>query len=183
MDILIFRHALAEDRVAWNKEGKSDALRPLCKKGIVRFAQAVQGLDKIIKSISTIYSSQYTRAVQTGEILHGHFKNSNLEIIEGLNPGYSVDSLLDILKSHKTKDVVAFVGHHPDLSRICSHLVCGHDKGKIKFGKGGVACIRYENGIGELEFLLTQKQLQGLSFNKSLDLQESSDKELLLTNK
>jgi phosphohistidine phosphatase len=163
MDILLIRHAHAEEREDWNDLGKSDLLRPLTKKGIIRFAKTVKGLENFIPKIDHVYTSQYTRAVQTMEIIHGHYTKSNYSIVKELNPIEKLANLHAIIKRHADDDVIAFVGHQPDLGQLCGNLLSNSQDARIRFKKGGVALISYEEGNGQLQWLLTQRQLSYLS--------------------
>jgi phosphohistidine phosphatase len=163
MKILIVRHGNAEERENWNAIGKSDFLRPLTKKGLYRFAETVKGLSHFVDHIDYIYSSQLTRAVQTMDILQGYYHQATHEIIKELNPGEGYKKMEKLLSIHKNSDVIALVGHQPELSLMCSHFISSDESTGIRFKKGGIALINYENGHGELQWLLTQKQLSYLS--------------------
>lgn len=141
MRLYVIRHAIAEDRNLWIRSGKSDALRPLNKKGILKFTEVVECLSLFIPTIKTIYSSQLTRSVQTAEILHGHFPKSKLHIVSDLNPGVSINKFLRELKKHKTNDRVAIVGHQPDLSFLLNTLLKTGDESFFEFKKGGICCL------------------------------------------
>jgi phosphohistidine phosphatase SixA len=161
MDILLIRHSHAEERHLWNGEGKSDLLRPLSKKGIGRFAQSLKAFDRFIPELHHIYTSQLTRSVQTAEILHGYYKKSELHIIPELNPGVrsQKEDLIGIIKSHHEDSVLAFVGHQPELSEFCGKLLSCAPETRFRFKKGGVALISYMGDVGQLQWLLSQRQL------------------------
>ncbi len=165
MEVLLIRHAHAEEREDWKEKGISDDLRPLTKKGIHRFVESLVGLSKYVLKIDHIYTSQLTRAVQTADILHGFYNDTEYEIIEELNPDASIEDIRAIIFDHKDTDVIAFVGHQPELGYICSDLISEVPDANIRFKKGGMALLHFENGEAYLEWLLTQRQL--IHFGKS----------------
>jgi len=55
------------------------------------------------------------------------------------------------------------VGHYPGVGQLCSSLVSKSSNMRIRFKKGSIASIQYENGTGELQWLMNQKQLTALA--------------------
>lgn len=163
MQLLIIRHAQAEKREDWNDLGNSDNLRPLTKKGLSRFAEAISGLNRFIPTIDHIYSSQYTRAIQTGEMLHGHYSGSNFSTLSELNPEGEYNKVFKLLGDYSDEQTVAIVGHQPDLSALTSALLGSHKDLLIRYKKGGAALISYIDGSAQLQWIMTQRQLSYLS--------------------
>ena len=159
MKLFIVRHALAEDRLVWAKSGKSDALRPLTKNGIVKFTEAIEGFAIYCKRVDFIYSSQLTRAVQTAEILHGHFTDSQLLITEDLNPDMNFKKMLNkMIKQHK-EHVVVLVGHQPDLSLLTGRFLNCDKKVFFDFKKGGICSLEVLNREKKFNWFLSSSQL------------------------
>ena len=57
---------------------------------------------------------------------------------------------------------IAWVGHAPDVGRLAA-LAIGQPRGELRFSKGAVAAIRFDDlpkaGAGELRWLVTAKIL------------------------
>jgi phosphohistidine phosphatase len=174
MALLLIRHAHAEEREVWNKNGKSDVLRPLTQKGIVRFATTVEGLSSFVKKIDFIYSSQYTRAVQTMEILHGFYNEANFEITEDLNPDGNISKLIKSLSKHTESQVVALISHEPIIGQIASELISENTRARIRLKKGGVGFISMNNQTRVLQWLMSQRQLAFFSESKKQNPQLES---------
>ena len=77
MQILIIRHAIAEDRDLFALTGQSDDLRPLTDKGRTRLKQAGTGLARLT-GIDLLAHSPLTRARQTAELLKKSFPSAEL---------------------------------------------------------------------------------------------------------
>ncbi len=163
MQLLIIRHAQAEKREDWSDLGSPDSLRPLTKKGLSRFADAISGLNRFIPKIDHIYSSQFTRAMQTGEMLHGHYKGSDFSTIRELNPEGEYNKIAKMLSQYSEEQTVAIVGHQPDLSALTSSLLGSHKDLLIRYKKGGASLISYIDGSAQLQWIMTQRQLSYLS--------------------
>lgn len=159
MLLLLVRHSQAQFKEDWNDQGYPDMLRPLTKTGISRWAEAVSGLDSFISDIDHIYSSQYTRAIQTAEILHGHYKDSKLREISALNPRSDFKGLKEYLSEHPDDSTIAVVGHGSELSGLISYLLGSNQELKIRHKKGGVALLSIQGDSVQLQWLLNQKQL------------------------
>ena len=69
MDLLIIRHAIAEDRDSFANSGKSDDLRPLTEDGKERMKLAAEGLRVVAPDISLLVASPLTRAQETAAIV------------------------------------------------------------------------------------------------------------------
>ena len=163
MQLLIVRHSQAEKREDWNDIGNPDNLRPLTKRGLSRFAEATSGLDRFVEKIDHIYTSQYTRSIQTGEILHGHFTGSILTPIEELNPLADFRKIITRLKDSSPESTIALVGHQPELSSLISFLLGSEKDLLIRFKKGGASLVSLLEGSAQLQWVLTQRQLCYLS--------------------
>ena len=160
MNLLLIRHAIAEEREVWNKSEKSDQFRPLTKKGQSRFTKAVCGMRKLVPNIHHLYVSQYTRALQTAEIIKGHYRVKHNHSIVELNPGISLEKLLNMIKARHLDETLCFVGHNPDLEIFLSFLLAGKEAPFIKMKKGSLAFIQTDDKESyRLSWHLTQKQL------------------------
>lgn len=71
MDLYLIRHGVAEERENWNDVGKPDQERPLIQKGVKRIKKAIPAFSQLLQNADILLSSEYTRAIQTAELLEG----------------------------------------------------------------------------------------------------------------
>ena len=164
MNILLIRHAHAEDRKVWNTEGYPDSFRPLTNKGKRKFHDAAKNISKMLKSIDCIYTSQFTRAIETAEILKTFYEKADLEIISSLNPGADLTENEGLFENFSNDQTIAFIGHQPDIGDWASNLLNHKTDSLIRFKKGGAAYISYFHSKGQLQWLLTCNQLAALNW-------------------
>jgi phosphohistidine phosphatase len=159
MELIVFRHGIAEDRAT----GKSDADRPLTAEGLDKTGRAAAGLLKIAPRPQVILTSPKTRAVQTAE-LAGQAFGIRLETAEVLATG-DVAAMLDALAGRDERRIM-IVGHEPDFSEIIERLIFGRMTGTIELKKAGAALIDIAGRIdtarvcGMLRWLATPKMLR-----------------------
>ncbi len=159
MELILVRHAIAEDRSKWS--GDDDA-RPLTKEGRVRMEQVSAGLRRLLPYFDAIYSSPLTRARQTAEILMDSYKMGldRLKLSEGLRPEADPKSFLSTLDYSLNRVVV--VGHEPHLGDLAG-LIVGSSRA-LPFKKGGVGCFEISSPPhGTLVWFLPPKLLRGIA--------------------
>jgi phosphohistidine phosphatase len=166
MQLLIIRHAIAEDREAFAATGKPDDQRPLTKNGIRRMKQVAKGLKEIVPVINHLATSPLTRATETGDILAEEFGISGTEVIPALLPGAKPEELATWAQGYARKGMVAVIGHEPYLGSLVTWFVGGKGDSRVEFKKGGVCLIEFDEtvgfGTGTLCWLATPKMLRGL---------------------
>jgi len=162
MDLYIIRHAWAEDRDA--ERWPDDGLRPLTDAGCERFAKVVGKLAERGVSPGLLATSPLVRCRQTADIL-SEVLPGRPEVVElpALEPGSDLEALTDWTAARaEDHGEIGWVGHAPDVDRLCAALV-GGDEAWIRFAKGAVAAVRFEGppeiGSGELRWLATAKVL------------------------
>jgi phosphohistidine phosphatase len=164
--VIIIRHAIAEDRVQAHALGMRDAERPLTEKGRRRMQRAVAGLRQMVPELGLVASSSLLRAVQTAEIVASGYGDCPLVISEALAPGAGPDQLLEFLATQGGEAPIACVGHEPDLSQWVSWALCGRQQSLLQFKKGAACCLHLPQplraGEAELQWLLQPRQLRGL---------------------
>ncbi|MDH3366486.1 MAG: histidine phosphatase family protein, partial [Gemmatimonadota bacterium] len=69
MQLLVVRHAIAEDRDIFAAAGREDDERPLTEEGTRRMAAGAVGLVRVVPRLDAVASSPLVRAVQTAEII------------------------------------------------------------------------------------------------------------------
>lgn len=166
MNLLIIRHAIAEDREAFAGTGQPDDQRPLTDDGIKKMKKAANGLQRAVDAIDHLATSPLTRAAQTAEIISEAYDIGGAEVVPALVPGARPDDFVEWCAPHGDKDVVAIVGHEPHLSSLAAWLT-GEDAGsEIELKKGGACLIQFDRaparGEGTLRWLLTPRLLRRL---------------------
>ena len=133
MDLFLIRHAIAEERRA----GLPDEERQLTDNGRERFKQMVQGLDRRDIRFDRVYTSPWTRAVQTAELL-APVTEGKLIATEGLAQSPDPDFFANL-----EGQTIACVGHEPWLSDTLALLTTGEPPGTwVRFKKGAIAWLR-----------------------------------------
>jgi phosphohistidine phosphatase len=133
MIIYLIRHGHAVDRELWSR---SDLERPLTKKGMDRAKTAFEAFFSKYQKPSVIISSKALRASGTADILASMCDAETVRI-NTLNPGASPDEYHKVVSDFSINDVIAIVGHEPDMSLFISHhlsggvLACEFKKGSI----------------------------------------------------
>jgi phosphohistidine phosphatase len=166
MDILIVRHAIAEDREQFARRGLDDGLRPLTRKGIERMREGARGLKQVVEQLDALAASPLSRAQQTAEILVEAFAPGPVLEVPELAPGHGPAAVTAWLAAQETVGTLALVGHEPDLSELVAWLVCGRSEGFLDLKKGAACLIsahgRPAQGGCILRWALTPRQLRRL---------------------
>ena len=141
MELLVIRHAVAEDREDFAATGKDDSLRPLTKDGRWKMERGVRALRHAIPSLSVIATSPFTRAAQTAKIVAAAYDDVDVEPLDALTPEGRPQAFLTWLRERESDDRVAAVGHEPHLGSLVYWLLTGEPaEGRIAIKKGG-ACL------------------------------------------
>jgi phosphohistidine phosphatase len=172
MNLLVIRHAIAEDREAFAKSGRDDDQRPLTQAGRGKMRRGARGLRTVAGRAPILASSPLVRARQTAEIVAPELGASRVEIVEALRPDQSFDELLKWLRSHSAHNddedsTVAVVGHEPHLGGLVTWLMTGGDDSRIELKKGAACLVHFDGppnkGEGVLRWALTPSQLRDLA--------------------
>lgn len=170
MKLLIVRHAVAMEREDF--KGASDELRPLTDVGVRKMKKNAAGLSRIVENPTLLVTSPLVRAVQTFEILKGHWKDSTTVISEALRPDAEPIELVKWLASYKKSirntDLVAVVGHEPNLSSLTAWIVGAPSPSAFVLKKGGAALFEFATtdlalGSGRMLWSLKPSLLRKLS--------------------
>lgn len=166
MQILIIRHAIAEDREVFARTQQDDDLRPVTTKGRERMARAARGLARVT-DIDLLGHSPLTRAVQTAEILGKVFRDCETLEIPELAPGRGPETVASWLGFVSRQARVALVGHEPDLGELIAWLTTGVARPFTVLKKGGAVMlecpVRPDPGSASLLWALTPRQLRLLA--------------------
>jgi phosphohistidine phosphatase len=160
MHLWLVRHATAVERDEFDGP---DTERPLTDKGRRRFADFCDWLARQSTMPQVVVTSPLVRAAETAAVLvkASGLRRSSVISSDLLSPGVELPRLLDLTSQHSV-DVVALVGHEPDMSRMLSQLVGG---GEFAFGKGFIAAVEFASnpaiGAGRLRWFCGPKLRQG----------------------
>jgi len=166
MQLILIRHAIAEDRERFAETGLPDAERRLTTRGRRRMARNARGLRAVVPALDLVATSPLRRARETAEIVAEAY--GDIPVVEAamLAPGGSRDACKRWLERHKTERALAVVGHEPDLSQTVSWLITGDSTPILMFKKGGACCVELPDhitgGAGRLQWLLAPRALRRL---------------------
>jgi phosphohistidine phosphatase len=156
MQLWLVRHAVAAERDEFQGP---DAERPLTDKGRRRFRDFCEWLADQTELPQAVVSSPLLRATETATLLAkaAGLKKSAIVSSELLAPGADLASLVEFVRENSA-EIVALVGHEPDMSHYLAELVGG---GEFAFGKGFVAAVEFASapavGAGRLRWLVGPK--------------------------
>ncbi|MFN2564134.1 MAG: phosphohistidine phosphatase SixA [Gemmatimonadaceae bacterium] len=168
MQLLVIRHAIAEDREAFAPSGRDDSERPLTAEGREKMEQAVDGLRRLVPRIDLLAASPYTRAMQTAQIVAAAYGVSaaNIKGIDALVPEAPLQRFVSWVERRAATKVVAIVGHEPHLGQLVTWLMSGLPESRIELKKGGAGLLEFEGqpgpGVGVMRWLVTAGQLRDL---------------------
>lgn len=145
MQLLVIRHAIAEDREEFAVTGLDDDLRPLTREGRRRMRRAARGLSGLVPSLGLLAASPLVRAAQTAEVLAGEYGFKEWETWPELSPGVHPSMLVDRLRSLRPEGgPVAVVGHEPDLGEAVGWLLAGRTGSFVELKKGAACLLEFE---------------------------------------
>jgi phosphohistidine phosphatase len=147
MDLLVVRHATAEDKDAFERTGEEDDLRPLTPGGQREMREVARALKELVPEIDALATSPLTRAVQTAEILGDAYRRKPVSV-EWLRPEAAYEDFADWARSHREKKMVAIVGHEPHLSGLVSWLIAGPKRTVLEMKKAGACLLDIQGKVG-----------------------------------
>jgi phosphohistidine phosphatase len=170
VQVLIVRHAIAEDRVTFAATGEPDGRRPLTDGGRRRMATGARGLRRLVPRLTRIATSPLVRAAETAEILAAAYDDDvPVEELAALAPGGEPDGVVSWLHPRAADACIALVGHEPDLGELTAYLLLEDAATFFSFKKGGAALLEFDGpvgaGQGSLRWLMQPKHLRALGSN------------------
>jgi phosphohistidine phosphatase len=167
MQLLIIRHAIAEDRDAFARTGQPDSERPLTDFGRRRMRRNARGLRRLTRRPDVLASSPYVRAAETASIVADVLDIRSVETVEALTPDHHPRDLAEWLGQQGDDDIVAVVGHEPHLGGLLTWFMTGREESSVELKKGGVGLLLFEGkaepGKGTLKWLVTPAQLRAIN--------------------
>ena len=166
MRLVVIRHAIAEDPGTFAATGRDDASRPLTDEGKRKMRRTARGLRRLIPGIETVVASPLKRARDTAEIVSDEYELGRVETAVELEPERPLEEVVAALARFPA-DLVAVVGHEPQLSRLVTYLLSGVDRSGIEFKKGGATLLQFEDrprpGAGQMLWSLRPSTLRDLA--------------------
>ncbi len=144
--VLVLRHAIAQDREVAAASGISDAERALTAKGRQRMRDVARGLAVLVPELELIFTSPLRRARQTAEIVAEAYSGLAVKETVALSPGAPPASLHRQLAAGPR--CVAIVGHEPDLGEWVSRSLVPGQSSFIQFKKGGACLLTFPAAQG-----------------------------------
>ncbi len=158
--LLVVRHAIAEDAAEYARTHPDDAGRPLTSEGKKKMKRVAESLRTLVPDIQLLATSPFTRAVQTAEILAAAYDGLDPVVVPVLAPAQSADDVTRWLIGERRHDTVAIVGHEP------SWLLAKSERPFIEIKKGAALLLSFPGAVdaaaATLLWSLTPAQLRGL---------------------
>ena len=169
MNLLVIRHAIAEDKELFALTGRSDDLRPLTAEGRSKMRRASKGLRELVSAPGLVATSPLVRARETAEIVAAAFGVTRIETVDALRPESSYDDLVAWLGTRSAEDgqLTALVGHEPHLGGLVTWLMTGSAQSRVELKKGAACLLAFDGapsrGEGTLRWLATPSVLRSLA--------------------
>lgn len=145
MDILIVRHAIAEERDF--DKWPDDRGRPLTRAGAQRFQSVARVLGRIIEAPDHVLASPLRRTWETAEILEETCSWPAPEELPALEPGRDPEETVAWLRRQPGFERLVLVGHEPSLHELLARLIGMPEGAPWEMKKGGAALVRFERKI------------------------------------
>lgn len=143
MQLLVIRHAIAEEREEYARRGADDDERPLTAFGRQRMTRNARGLRRAAPVISHLATSPLKRAEQTAAIVAREYKIDTVHQVDALRPTRQPKEFLEWLETVSGEEIVAVVGHEPHLGTLVTWLLTGVEANAVAFKKGGAVLLDF----------------------------------------
>jgi phosphohistidine phosphatase len=167
MQLLVVRHAIAEDKEAFAETGRPDTERPITKRGRKVMERVANGLRRQVKSIDVLAASPLVRAAQTAAIIAQEYGEIFVETVPALAPESAPAGLAKWLRTRRDTGVMAVVGHEPHLGMLITWLMTGARDSHVTLEKGGACMLEIDGQPGArsatLQWVLTPDVLEKLA--------------------
>lgn len=155
MQLLLIRHAIAEEKEDFARTGRDDDERPLTSEGRKKMRQVAAGLRRIVDTIDVLASSPFVRAMQTAEIVAAAYEGMPIVAVPALTPDAAFDEFAAWLREQHDAKIIAAVGHEPHIGGLATWLLCGDDDSRTPFRKGGAALLDIDGRPGRASAALS----------------------------
>lgn len=151
-DLILWRHAEAEDVDETDEQGGSDLSRRLTSKGERQASRMAVWLDRQLPEAVRIYTSPAVRTEQTALALGRKYK-----AIDALRPDANVQDLLNWVQWPRPGPAHLLVGHQPVLGQVLAQLL-GMQASMCSVRKGSVWWVRHRIRHGSPQNVLMTVQ-------------------------
>lgn len=151
MDLILWRHAEAEDLVEQEELGESagsDLSRRLTPKGDKQAARMAAWLNRHLPEGVRVWSSPAVRTEQTVLALGREYR-----LRDELRPDASPDELLQLVHWPESRHPMLVVGHQPTLGRVVARLL-GLREEECAVRKGSIWWLRTRERHGARQTVL-----------------------------
>lgn len=162
-ELLIVRHAVAEDREEFSKSGLPDSERPLTEKGIRKMRKISDWLvGQIDAPLDLICASPLRRSLQTVDILADDLEFKKKIVLPELDPSHPPEKICKKLESLDWR-LALICGHEPHLSHLICYItgISVKHYAEFELKKGGIASLKLESSLldkkAKLQWLVTPR--------------------------
>ncbi|WP_341904861.1 histidine phosphatase family protein [Polaromonas sp. YR568] len=142
MDLILWRHAEAEDWPEGDPDGARDLERSLTPRGEKQAARMAAWLDRQLPDGARIFVSPARRCEQTALALGRKYK-----LRPELAPDATPDQLLELVQWPQCKAPILVVGHQPTLGQTIARLM-GLQESECAVKKGSIWWLRHRDRDG-----------------------------------
>jgi phosphohistidine phosphatase len=153
MHLFLLRHADAEPNAG------SDEARRLTEKGREQAKKVGRFMDAHELQLSLVLTSPVRRAHETAQIVVDQMR-SELIIAPWLACGMHPEAAVQELEAYRSQTSVMLVGHEPDFSQLCAHLLALPSATQIHVRKASLSLFNLpvlRGGAATLEFSIPCK--------------------------
>lgn len=152
MDLILWRHAEAEEALPADLEGPLDLARKLTPRGEKQAARMAEWLDRQLPGSARIVVSPARRCEQTALALGRKFK-----VRTELSPWATPAQLLEVAQWPLCKIPVLVIGHQPTLGQAIARLL-GFQESECALKKGALWWLRTREREGEQQTVVVTVQ-------------------------
>ena len=152
MDLILWRHAEAEDWPEGDPQGGRDLERSLTARGEKQAARIANWLDRQLPEGARIFVSPARRCEQTALALGRKYK-----IRSELGPDATVEQLLELVQWPSARSPILVVGHQPTLGQTIAQLL-GLQESECPVKKGALWWLRNRQREGHNQTVVVTVQ-------------------------
>jgi phosphohistidine phosphatase len=152
MDLILWRHAEAEDWLAGDTQAGQDLDRSLTQRGEKQAARMGIWLDRQLPEGTRILVSPARRCEQTALALGRKYK-----VRAELAPGVTSAKLLELVQWPQAKSPILVIGHQPTLGQTIAQLL-GLQEAECAVKKGALWWLRNRDRDGQSQTVVVTVQ-------------------------